>query len=172
MRVAVDVSAARGRRGERGAAAVEAALVICFIVLPLVFGIIAYAYMLSFRQSLSQAATEGARAAAVLYTSDTGAARAAGQQQAAQRAVNNALSSFGVTCDATLGTLRRNGEAVGSCQVSVLTAGSAGCDSAAHNCMQVNLNYLYRDHTLLPTVPGLGFTLPGDLGYSATAEVS
>ena len=54
----------RDRRGDRGAAAVEFALVLVPLML-IVFGIISYGFMLSFRQTLSQAATEGARAAAV-----------------------------------------------------------------------------------------------------------
>lgn len=49
---------------ERGAAAVEFALVVP-LLLVFLFGIISYGYMLSFRQSISQAAAEGARAAAV-----------------------------------------------------------------------------------------------------------
>lgn len=51
-------------REERGAAAVEFALILPILVV-LVFGIIAFGYMLSFRQALSQAAAEGGRAAAV-----------------------------------------------------------------------------------------------------------
>ena len=51
----------RARERERGAAAVEFALVVP-LLLVLVFGIISYGYMLSFRQSISQAAAEGARA--------------------------------------------------------------------------------------------------------------
>lgn len=39
-------------RSERGAAAVETALTLCFVVVPLVFATIGYAYMLSFRQTV------------------------------------------------------------------------------------------------------------------------
>ena len=46
-------------RGERGAVAVEFALVLP-LVLVLLFGIIGYGFMLSFRQGISQAAAEGA----------------------------------------------------------------------------------------------------------------
>ena len=52
----------RRRRTESGAAAVEFALVLPLLVV-LVLGIISYGVMLSFRQTLSQATTEGARAA-------------------------------------------------------------------------------------------------------------
>jgi hypothetical protein len=38
--------------------------------------------------------------------------------------------------------------------------------------VRVEVNYPYREHSLLPTVPGLGFTLPESVGYSAVAGVS
>ena len=81
----------RRRRSESGAAAVEFALVLPLLML-LLFGIISYGVMLSFRQSLSQAAAEGARAAAVTFV--------VGQKQSeAYSSVNQALDSFGVICD-------------------------------------------------------------------------
>jgi Flp pilus assembly protein TadG len=50
---------------DRGAAMVEFALILPIFV-ALVFGIISYGYMLSYRQAVSQAASEGARAAAIV----------------------------------------------------------------------------------------------------------
>ena len=91
------VRRARGaRRPERGAAAVEFALVVPFLLLFLV-GIISYGYMLSFRQALSQGAAEGARAAAVwstAYDATQDSARIA----AAKSRIDEALSSYGVSC--------------------------------------------------------------------------
>ena len=46
----------RGRKDERGAVLVEFALIVP-VLLALVFGIISYGYMLSYRQGLSQAAS-------------------------------------------------------------------------------------------------------------------
>lgn len=45
-------------------------------------------------------------------------------------------------------------------------------DGSARDCIKVTVEYPYRDHSLLPTVPGLGFTLPSTISYSAVAEVS
>lgn len=149
------------RRTEGGAAAVETALCLCFVVLPLVFGIISYAYMLSFRQSLSQAAVEGARAAAVLYTSDTGSQKTTDQTTAATTAVSGALSGLasGMTCGGTSGL---------TCTVAVATCSN----DATASCVSVTVAYPYRTKPLLPTIPGLGFSLPPDLSYTATARVS
>ena len=87
----------RARRGEHGAAAVEFALVVPFLLL-ILFGIISYGYMLSFRQSVSQAAAEGARAAAV-------APATADRQAVAYAAIENVMGtdcgSAYLSCDAS-----------------------------------------------------------------------
>lgn len=153
------------KRGERGAAAVETALCLCFLVLPLVFATISYAYMLSFRQTLSQAATEGARAAAVAPTGTSTATA----ESVATSAINDALTGVdgGMKCnDGTNGSYL-------TCTFVWKTTG-CGTDGSGANlrCLTVNLSYPYKSHSLLPTLPGLGFTLPGNLSYSATAQVS
>ncbi len=145
-------------RNERGAAVVETALCLCFIVLPLVFGTIGYAYMLSFRQTISQSATEGARAAAVAPAGVT----LANRQAAAYSAINAALASGpdGLKCNQGY-------------MVCTVTGPVAGCgDGSTGTCVTVTVEYPYRDHSLLPSIPGLGFTLPKKLSYSATARVS
>ena len=54
----------RRRHAEQGAVLVEMALVVTFLSL-VVFGIILFGILLGYRQNLTQAATEGARAASV-----------------------------------------------------------------------------------------------------------
>lgn len=147
----------RARTRERGAAVVEFALIMP-ILLILVFGIISYGYMLSFRQAISQAAAEGARAAAV-------AQRDADQQPDALAAINEALESYGVSCAG--GTLTRDGAGAGTCEVSV-----AACENdASHQCVTAKLSYDYDGSPLLPA-PGMGLVLPDRLTYSAVARVS
>jgi Flp pilus assembly protein TadG len=148
------------RRHERGAAAVETALCICFIVLPLVFAIIAYAWMFSFRQTLSQAATEGARAGAVKIVADP-AQRESEQKAAAIAAVEAAM-------DTSANSLECNGAGHLTCDVSFVACPNV----PSGTCVEVKVSYPYRDHPLLPTVPGLGFTLPPTIGYSAVSGVS
>jgi len=148
----------QGPERENGAAAVEFALV-APILFALIFGIIGYGYMLSFRQGISQGAAEGARAAAVEFNS-------ANQSTAALAALNRSLGAYGVSCVGN--NLVRNGDTVGSCSVTVDTCSN----NANKTCASVRVNYAYRDHPLLPSFPGLGGTMPEDLDYTAVAEVS
>jgi Flp pilus assembly protein TadG len=145
------------KRDDRGAAVVETALCICFVVLPLVFGTISYAYMLSFRQTVTQATAEGARAATVAPsgTSDTD------RTTAAIKAASAALSSGagGLTCT--------------SQYVTCTAVPVANCaDGSANNCYKVTISYPYRSHSLLPSMPGLGFLLPDTVAYSSVVEVN
>lgn len=144
-------------RNERGAAVVETALCLCFVVLPLVFATISYAYMLSFRQAVSQSAAEGARVAAVAPASATDAQRVT----AAENAVSAALATSvgGLTCTSPHVTCTA---------VPVTNCG----DGSGNDCMKVTVSYPYREYSLLPAIPGLGFTLPSTIEYSAVAEIS
>lgn len=149
------------RRSDHGAAAVEFALVLPLLVL-LLFGIISYGVMLSFRQSLSQAAAEGARAAAVTFVE--------GHKQAeAYASLSEALDSFGVTC--ATGVLKKGAATVGSCAVTMPGACTPAA-AAGVNCVKVTLVYNYRDHPIVPSFPGVGYVVPSQLTYSAQARVS
>ncbi|MFL6106218.1 MAG: TadE/TadG family type IV pilus assembly protein [Marmoricola sp.] len=141
-------------RNENGAAVVETALCLCFVVLPLVFATIAYAYMLSFRQTVSQSAAEGARAAAVAPVS---ADRIAAGTAAASVSLSTGVG--GMTCT--------------SPNVSCTVVPVPNCgDGSTNNCVRVTVSYPYRDHSLLPSMPGLGFMLPQTISYSAIAQVN
>jgi Flp pilus assembly protein TadG len=155
----------RPARAERGAAAVEMALVLPMLLL-LVIGIVSYGYLLSFRQAMSQGASEGARAAAVsaLPTSDQKIAQAVA-------GVNDSLGSYGVRCQLptgmTVGTLVRGGLTVGSCGVA-----TAPCvNQSLSSCVSVQVIYDYADHPLVPEFPRLGIVLPNTLSYIAVAQV-
>ncbi|MAO80876.1 MAG: pilus assembly protein TadE [Nocardioides sp.] len=139
-------------REQRGAAAVEFALVAPLLLL-LVFGVISYGYMLSFRQALSQGVAEGARAGAVWpvgYDSSQDVAREA----AALARIDEALGSYGVGC-ATTGV---------TCSVAVVD-----CD-AGNRCLSVTVSYPYGDRPLTPDVPLV--PLPGTLSYTSAARLT
>ncbi|MDF9716920.1 pilus assembly protein [Nocardioides sp. ChNu-153] len=152
----------RAGRDQRGAAAVEFALVLPILLL-LVFGIIAYGYMLSFRGSMSQAAAEGARAAAVHQAGSGGSA-----QESARAALNEALGVYGVSCTPT-GALQRRGDTAGSCDVSAPT--NCGSGSPQPQCVTVRLTYDYEDRPLIP-LPFVGGVMPDEIEYAASARVS
>lgn len=151
------------RRDESGAAAVETALCLTFIVLPIVFAIVSYAYMFSFRQALSQAADEGARAAVGAGTGtacpSTGPfTSACPAQYAASQAVANNLSQYGMAC--------------GTNHLTCTIAAPTTCNSGTNQCLSVQVGYPYRSHSLIPTIPGFGFTLPPDLSFTSSVTVS
>ncbi|MBC9732263.1 TadE/TadG family type IV pilus assembly protein [Nocardioides marmotae] len=139
----------------------EFALVAPLLIM-LVFGIITYGFMLSFRQAVSQAAAEGAREAAVTLVE-------ADRVTNARHAVTTGLSGYGVTCADD--KLRRSGKDVGTCTVSGPVQCTPGVDSSAM-CVSVSVEYHYRDNALTPTFPGLGLILPDRLAYTSTVRVS
>ena len=156
----------RRQRRETGSAAVELALVMPLLLM-IIVGIVAYGYILSFRQALSQGATEGARAAAV-------SAFPATDQKVAEAVsgVNDALGSYGVTCQVpsglTSGTLVRHDVAVGTCEVGTTTC----VNNSLASCISVQLSYDYDGHPLVPEIPGIGVVMPNTLSYTAVAQVS
>jgi Flp pilus assembly protein TadG len=143
--------------GSRGAAAVEFALVVPFLAL-LLFGIISYGMMLSFRQTVSQAAAEGARAAAVAP------ARPSTPEFGAVAKASAALASAlgdGFACNG--GALTKEGTPVGTCTVT--TPSTCSATSCAYT---VTVSYDYRHHPLIPRFPLV--PMPGTLSYTASAQ--
>jgi Flp pilus assembly protein TadG len=135
---------------QRGAAVVEFAIA-SVVLLMLLFGIISYGYALSFKQGLTQAAAEGARAAAVA-SSGTAATAAA-------NAVVPALGAFKKSCTS----------AGMSCTYSTAPA-DTGCTGS--NCMRVQITYDYKNHPLLPKFPGLGLLLPDTIKSTSITQVN
>jgi Flp pilus assembly protein TadG len=152
----------RTRRREDGAAAVEFALVLPLFV-ALLFGVISYGWMLSYRQGISQAAAEGARAMAVTVA-PTGSTAPADR---ARTAINRSLSSYGVACTSG-GTLTHDGRVVGSCAVTTAACTTGGTTQ----CASVAITHDYRANPLIPSFPGLGVVLPAQVSYSTTAEIN
>jgi hypothetical protein len=153
----------RGRaRDSRGAVTVEFVLVLPFFLF-VIFLLISMGTMFSFRQALSQAATEGARAAAVQPINVTDPARKSDATDAISKTLD---AQAGVTCSGN--ALHRNGKVVGSCAIS----DPQPCD-AGKKCVTVRLSYNYRDNQLtgsLPFVPGA--LLPSTLTYESSARVA
>lgn len=151
-----------GRRDDRGAAALEFGLILPVLVL-LVFGVIAFGYMLSFRQAMSQAAAEGGRAAAVQMAGTSSGDRIS----AARAAVNDALDFYGVECTSG-GALTHSGGASGNCAITIGACTSGPSDT---QCAKVTLEYPYSDNSLIPGL-GINAFLPDNLVYTAEVRVS
>jgi Flp pilus assembly protein TadG len=140
----------RRRSDERGAALVEFAIA-SVVLLTLLFGIISYGYALSFKSGLTQAAAEGARAAAVASSGQA--------QPAAEAAVGPALNAFNKTCSS----------AGMSCSYSTDPA-LTGC--AGTSCMRVRISYDYKNYPLIPKFPGLGLILPDTIKSTSITQVN
>ena len=151
MSEAVSNSISRRGRGQRGAALVEFSIA-SVVLLVLLFGIISYGYALSFKQGLTQAAAEGARAAAVASTGSAATAAAA--------AVAPALGAFNKSCSSS-GM---------SCTYSTAAA-DTGC-SPGTSCLRVRVSYDYKNYPLLPKFPGLGILLPDTLSSTSITQVN
>jgi Flp pilus assembly protein TadG len=162
------------RRHERGAAALEFAILLPLLLL-ILFEVISWAYMFSFRQALSQAASEGARAAvggsttlACAGAPSTFSTTLCPAQYAAARAVENALGQYGMTCV--------GGTPANTHQVQCSIPGPTTCTGdATHTCIRVTVSYPYRSEPLLSgmpsAVPPFSLVLPPDLSFTSVVEV-
>ena len=138
------------RRDQRGATLVEFAIA-SVVLLVLLFGIIEFGYVLSFKQGLTQAAAEGARVGAVGGTSASVAA-----------AVNKSVGAFDQTCNS--GGLTCKNDA-GVWPPTPTTCGT-------NTCITIEVSYDWKNHPLLPPFPGLGLILPDTLKSTSVARVS
>jgi TadE-like protein len=132
-------------RGDQGAALVEFALV-SVLLLSIVFGIIHYGLILSFKQDVTRAAAEGAREGAVTFP-----AAHADVETAAQAALDDAVESFGGSTWSSQGCSRDGMK----CIVS-----EGPCTHGSGRCVTVELYYDYDGDgdcgggTKNPTRPG------------------
>lgn len=141
--------------GSRGAAAVEFALVVVPLFV-LIVGIINWGLMLSDRQAVSQAAAEGARAAAITQGTETA------KIAAAQTAITQALAGHGVT-GCTAGQLAPD---LGQCAVVIGACDGGAGPAGSTSCVEARVVLNYR-----AMIPGFGIAIPDELVYTAVAQV-
>jgi Flp pilus assembly protein TadG len=137
---------------ERGAALVEMAVVVGLLALFL-FGIITYGLVMSFDQSLTQAANEAGRAGAVAPR-DVAVERA-------RAAANRVASGWGTECG--------GGEGL-TCSFVIAPCSNGG--SSVTDCMTVELRYDLDAHPRTPTLPVISQTLPDELVATVVVEVN
>jgi len=136
-------------RDQRGAAAVEFALVIMPLMFVL-YGLIAFAMMFALKQSMTSAASDAARSA-------IGAGSPAAQVQAAKDALVDRLDWLGDKYDPA-----------DSPEPQV-----APCaNNPFKTCITVTVTYPYSSKPLVPLAPGLGLVTPSTINSKATVQLS
>jgi Flp pilus assembly protein TadG len=145
----------KSRRDENGAALVEFVMVLP-IFLFVIFSMVSIGVMFSFRQTLSQAATEGARAAAIAPSNLTFSQR----RDRAIVAVNEAF-------DGEAGDPVACGTGGLTCTIPAVPTSCGSSDQ----CISIALTYAYAAHPRIELPQLFGFVLPDELTYSASARV-
>jgi Flp pilus assembly protein TadG len=146
--------------GDAGTSLLEMAFMIAPLCLFL-FGIIVYGYLMSFRQNMTQAAAEGARAGAIAPPDATSTTHLNAINQATF-ATNKALASFGDPCN------------VGgfTCTVTVATCPNSPPAPNAVNCVTVRVDYDYEHHPLMPDIPIVSGAIPATFTSTSTAQIN
>jgi Flp pilus assembly protein TadG len=147
----------RRAAGDSGAALVEFAFVMGLLFL-LIFGIITFGLILSFKQDVTRAAAEGARAGAVAFP-------ASDARDDAWAATNEAVEGFGRTCGPASGVQSTDGM---TCTVEV-----DPCPEDANlQCVFVSLDYDYDDHPLIAKLPLISGFLPSNIPAASVARTN
>jgi len=128
----------------------EFALVIPVFVFVL-YGLIAFGMMLSAKQTITNAASEGARAAVGAVPQGDVTA----ETTAARERVRTAMNSLkGYNAD----------------DPAQFKADPIGCGT--NQCLKVTVTYDYAAHPIVPPAPGLGLVTPDKLVSTAVVQVS
>jgi Flp pilus assembly protein TadG len=165
---------ARRGRGESGTAILEFTLV-AVLLLTIVFGIINFGILLSFKQDMTRAAAEGARAAAVALpstvtgTNDT-------RRLAGVTATNEAVTGFSKTCGTGGMTCAVQ---IHDCDLTIAdtnvdpTPDSNGYMSNSQpDCVTVKLRYDYANNPLLVPVPLIKAFLPSIVSAKSVVRLN
>jgi Flp pilus assembly protein TadG len=149
---------ARRARADDGAVLLEFALV-AVLLFTLIFGIIQYGFMLSFKQDMTRTAAEGARAGAVAFpASDALSSASAATIEAADRTGKECTTTDGVDSD---------GDGL-SCDVDVVLCPG----SATEECVTVELRYDQDGHPIVGKIPLLSELGPNTLTSKSVARVN
>ena len=124
------------------------------------YGLIAYGMMLNFKQSITHAANEGARAAIGVASGDANGNGIDDRVDAARTRTQDVLK----------GAL---GSKYSASDISI--PNPAACDSSQPNgaqCITVTITYPYASRPIVPAAPGLGLITPSTLSSSATVALT
>lgn len=135
-------------RDQRGTALLELALVLPVLVL-ILYGIVSFGVVLAAQHTLTEAASDGARAAVPVPQSATPGPSTVAEAQA----------------DDTLGWLGQCDQSGITCTTALAPCGGAVSSST---CLTLTITYDYTDHPLVPLLPGLNLVMPSTLTSSTT----
>ncbi len=149
---------------------VEFALVAVILVL-LVVGIINFGLLLSFKQDVTRAATEGARVAAVALPPAAAPATqtADSRYMAGVAGANDAVDSFNKTCNVDGMTCN---VIIHNCDTVPVVGSVAYYDDGVDDCVTVELVYDYAGFPLIVEPPILGSALPDTVSAKSVARLN
>lgn len=147
-------------RGDGGTSILEFTLV-AILLFTLIFGIINFGLILAFKQDMTRAAAEGARAGAVAFPSSTALADATAATDEAVKAFSDRFKTNGCLTTGLTCTLVR-----ADCGTA------AGVDPAVPDCVSVSLSYDYDANPLIGALPMIEPFLPNTITAKSDARVN
>ena len=141
---------------QRGAALVEFSLVIV-LFLVLLYGLVAFGLMLALKQSVTNSANEGARAAI------------GGDLAASYASAEDGLTWLGTKCcQSTTGAY--TGEVSGA-PLDIKPTEGFCAGTSGPRCVTVDITYDYAGTPLLPPLPGLGVVFPNTIASTGVIQL-
>ena len=150
-------------RGDQGAALVEFAFVMV-LLFTLIFGIVSFGLILSFKQDMTRAAAEGARAGAVAFP-------ATNAETDAEAALDEAIQEFGGP------NWNGTGCEVGARPGLTCTAEIDACDGSGQpppvdQCVFVDMSFDYDSNPLFGNIPLIEAFMPDTIDASSVARTN
>jgi Flp pilus assembly protein TadG len=142
-------NSSRGWRGESGAALLEFTLVFALFVF-VHYALIAFGMMLAVKQSITQAAADGARAAIGVPPDQ--------REAKARERVGKGLDWLGSKYQPS--------------DTAVTEAPCDAADAAGPQCITVTITYPYENRPIVPPAPGLGLVTPKSFKTTSVVQVA
>lgn len=133
---------------------------ISVLLFTLIFGIIHFGMLLSFKQDMTRSAAEGARAAAVAFPATNAVTDA-------EDATQDAVDAAGKDCGGDFTGISDPDDDGMKCKVSI-----GDCVTAIGQCVEVELIYDQADHPLLGAAPFVSALLPDTMRAKSEARVN
>ena len=155
----------RIEKRQRGAAIVEFAMVM-ILLFTLVFGIIGFGVVMSFKQTLTHAAAEAARRAAT--TQDDPLTTSVDERLQVANSAIDEFEGWGRTCaDMQVCTVT-----IHDCNLTPLPLNANNTVAGKPDCITATLVYDYANNPILPNLPFVGIFMPDLVATTATSQLT